>query len=69
MKFVVKDHSVRPDEQMVEVLDDYGVLVAAIYPHASGLHIASKYMGGAVLDQTAVVPSMIIALEAHEIKR
>ena len=64
MKFVVKDHSVRPDQQMVEVLDDYGVLIAAIYGHEVGLHIASKYLDYVALSEDTQPPSVLVHLGA-----
>lgn len=62
ISFRLKDHGIR-NSQMVEILDEDGKLLGAIYPQEWGIRVISKYLFGrnVQLDST----SFPVALEVR----
>jgi hypothetical protein len=63
MKFFVKPHDVLPDKEMVEVFDNGGAFVAAIYANddATILRVVSKHLADVMFDN-AKPPSALVSL-------
>ena len=57
--FRVQEHTVLPGKQVVEIFDG-DRFVGAIYPHAQGIHIVSKYMEEDQIEFTGKAPRELL---------
>ncbi len=61
MKFRIAKSTTRSTE-LVEVLDEAGNLLAAIYAHDLGLHVVSKHLGDVIVTDENP-PSALLVLD------
>lgn len=63
MRFEIRKHIIRRDQQCVEVFDEKDRLVAVVYPAADGVKVVSKYMVSAAQIATGVLGEAHVKLD------